>query len=61
MASGTGLTAEDDDDPPLRPAWDETKDETDIDLGLRGPQVRPAGLQDQSDPADAWGALLVPL
>ena len=59
MASGTGLVGEDNDDPPLRPTWDETEDETDIDL--RRPQARPAGLQDQSVPADAWGALLVPL
>ena len=28
---------------------------------LRRPQARLAGLQDQSDPADAWRALLVPL
>src|SRR6516164_2934044 len=59
MASGTGLVGEDNDDPPLRPTWDETEDETDFDL--RRPQARPAGLQDQSVPADAWGALLVPL
>ena len=59
MASGTGLVGEDNDDPPLRPTWDETEDETDIDL--RRPQACSAGPQDQSDPADAWGALLVPL
>ena len=59
MASRTRLAEEDNDDPPLRPTWDETEDETDIDL--RRPQARPAGLQDQSDPADAWDALLVPL
>ena len=55
MASRTRLAEEDNDDPPLRPTWDETEDETDIDL------ARPAGLQDQSDPADACCALLVPL
>ena len=32
MASRTRLAGSDDDDPPLRPAWDETEDETDIDL-----------------------------
>jgi hypothetical protein len=56
VASGTCLASEDDDDPPLRPGWDETEDETDIDL--RRPQARLAGMQDQSDPADAWRALL---
>ena len=61
MASGTGLAGEDDDDPPLRPTWDETEDEADIDLGLRRPFTRPAGLQDQNAPADVWGAVLVPL
>jgi hypothetical protein len=59
MASGTGLTGENDDDPPLRPVWDEAEDETDIDL--RRPQAGAAGLQDRSDPANAWGALLTPL
>jgi hypothetical protein len=59
MASVTDLAGEDDDDPPLRPAWDETEDETNIDL--RRSQARSACLQDQSDPADAWRALLVPL
>ena len=33
MGSGTGLAGEDDDDPLLRPTWEETEDETD-ELGL---------------------------
>jgi hypothetical protein len=61
MASGIGLAGDDDADPLLRPAWEETEDETDVDLGLRRPQAHPASLQDPSTPADAWRALLVPL
>jgi hypothetical protein len=61
IASGTGLAGEDDDDPLLRPAWEETEDETDGDLGLRRPLTHPASLQDPSTTADAWRALLLPL
>jgi hypothetical protein len=58
--SGAGLSGEDDDDPLLRPTWEETEDETDADLGLRRPLARPS-LQDRSATTDARGALLLPL
>jgi hypothetical protein len=61
MGSGAGLSGEDDDDPLLRPTWEETEDETDADLGLRRPLTRPAGLQDRSVATDARGVLLLPL
>ena len=61
MGSGAGLSGEDDDDPLLRPTWEETEDETDADLGLRRPLTHRPGLQDASAATDAWRALLLPL
>ena len=63
MASDTPSAAPDDADPLLRPAWEDTPDETDADLGPRprGPADAPPNARSGAWPDDDLRRLLGPL